>query len=38
MMYGQDRVVKLLLELGAKRVDPLESVWAEKFLDGTYPK
>jgi len=38
MMYGQDRVVKLLLELGAKRVDPLTSDWAEKFLDGTYPK
>lgn len=38
MMYGQDRVVELLAELGAKRVDPLTSDWAEKFLDGTYPK
>lgn len=38
IMYGQDRVVKPLLELGAKRVDPLTSEWAEKFLDGTYPK
>lgn len=38
MMYGQDRVVELLLELGAKRVDPLTSDWAEKFLDGSYPE
>lgn len=38
MMYGQDRVVELLAELGAKRVDPLKSDWAEKFTDGTYPK
>ena len=37
MMHGQDRMVKTLLELGAKMVDPLQSKWAEKFRDGTYP-
>ncbi len=38
MMYGEDRVVELLLELGAKMVNPLTSRWAEEFLNGTYPK
>lgn len=35
-MHGQNHIVKILVELGAKRVDPVKSVWAEKFLDGTY--
>ena len=37
MIHGQGNMVKLLLELGAQPVNPLESAWAEKFLDGTYP-
>lgn len=38
MMYGQSRIVELLLELGAKPVDPLASAWAEDFRNGTYPQ
>jgi len=38
MIYGEDRVIELLLELGAKMVNPLTSKWAEEFLNGTYPK
>ena len=37
MMHGHKHMIKPLIELGAKRVDPLYSPWAEKFLDGTYP-
>ena len=37
MINGQGDMVKLLLKLGAQPVDPLKSVWAERFLDGTYP-
>lgn len=38
MIHGQGDMVKLLLELGAQPVDPMKSAWAQKFLDGTYPK
>lgn len=37
MMYGQQGVVDTLLELGAKKVDPLETEYAYEFLDGEYP-
>ena len=37
MTEGQEDMVKLLLKLGAQPVDPLKSVCAEGFLDGTYP-
>ena len=37
MMYGQPSVVNTLLELGAKKVDPLETEYANDFLDGEYP-
>ena len=37
MIQGRGNMVKLLLELGAKPVNPLKSAWAEKFLNGTYP-
>ena len=37
MMYGQQCVVNTLLELGAKKVDPLETEYANDFLDGEYP-
>ena len=37
MIHGRGNMVKLLLELGAQQVDPLDSAWAKKFLNGTYP-
>ena len=37
MMYGQARVVDALIELGAKKVDPSETEYADDFLDGEYP-
>lgn len=37
MVYGQESMVKVLLELGATPIDPLESDLRAKFLDGTYP-
>ena len=36
--HGHDRMVELLLELGAQKVDPMQSIWAEKFRDGTYSR
>ena len=36
--HGHGRMVNLLLELGAQKVDPMQSIWAEKFRDGTYPR
>ena len=38
MRSGHDHILKILLDHGAKRVDPLESEWAGEFLDGTYPR
>ena len=38
IMHEQQRMVKVLLELGAQWVDPMKSAWREKFMDGTYPK
>ena len=37
MMYGQMGVVDALLALGAKKVDPSETEYADDFLDGEYP-
>ncbi|KAK4697503.1 hypothetical protein P7C71_g600, partial [Lecanoromycetidae sp. Uapishka_2] len=37
MIHGQMGMVKVLLELGARWVDPMESAWREKFMNGTYP-
>ena len=37
LMYGQARVVDALLQLGAKKVDPSETEYADLFLDGEYP-
>ena len=34
---GQQHIVKLLLKLGAKEIDPLQTQYASKFQDGTYP-
>jgi len=38
MMWGQDEMVELLLELGAEMVDPLETKWGDDFRKGVYPK
>ena len=37
LMYGQVHVVDVLLSLGAKKVDPYKTVYADDFLDGEYP-
>lgn len=37
MRHGHEKMVELLLKLGARWVDPLKSAWADQFLDGTYP-
>lgn len=37
MRHGHEKIVELLLKLGARWVDPLKSAWADQFLDGTYP-
>lgn len=38
MCGGHDHVVKCLLELGAAKLDPLKSRYADKFASGEYPK
>lgn len=38
MIYGHHHMVKLLLEHGAKDIDPLETDHAEDFRNGTYPR
>ena len=37
MQYGQEKMVQLLLKLGAQWVDPLKSIWADDFPDSIYP-
>lgn len=37
LMYGQVRVVNALLGLGARKVDPSKTEYADGFLDGEYP-
>lgn len=37
LMYGQVQVVDALLGLGARKVDPKETEYADWFLDGEYP-
>lgn len=37
MIYGHHHMVKVLLKHGAKDIDPLETEYAEKFRNGTYP-
>lgn len=37
LMYGQERVVDALLGLGAKKVDPSETEYADWFVDGELP-
>ena len=37
MIRGQDHTVKLLSDLGAKMVDPLESDWKEEWEEGLVP-
>ena len=38
MKHGQEKIVKLLLELGAGWLDdPVKSICADDFLDGIYP-
>lgn len=38
LVYGQDHVVRMLLELGAKEVDVTKSEYASDFADGEYPR
>ncbi|KAL9125055.1 MAG: hypothetical protein Q9217_005682 [Psora testacea] len=38
MIWGQGEMVELLLELGAEKVNPLETKWADDFRKGVYPK
>lgn len=38
LSYGQDHMVKVLLELGATPVDPLKSRFASQFESGDYPR
>ena len=35
IMCGQNHVANLLIEHGAKTFDPLDSAWAERFIEGT---
>lgn len=37
-MWSHDDIVKVLVEHGAKDVDPLETEWADTFRKGGYPK
>jgi hypothetical protein len=37
MTFGQDHVVRTLLNLGFEEVDPAKSYYAAEFADGTYP-
>lgn len=37
MVYGQQHIVKLLVELGAKEQDPSETRYAAKFKSGSLP-
>ncbi len=34
----QTGIVKLLRRMGAREVDPLESIWRKEFESGKYPK
>ena len=38
MMWGQDDTAQLLLELGATKIDLMETKWADDFQKGVYPK
>ena len=38
MAFRQDRVVRLLRELGAKEVDPLDTIWGADFANGKWPR
>lgn len=38
MMWGQDDIVELLLDLGAEEMDPLKTKWGDYFQRGIYPK
>ena len=37
LQYGQDHVVKTLIELGAKAIDPFKCKYAAEFASGKYP-
>lgn len=37
MCRGRQNIVETLIELGAKRIDPEKSIYADKFQDGTFP-
>jgi len=37
LMYGQDRVVRMLLDMGAKEVDMTQSEYGAAFEHGDYP-
>ena len=38
MIRGQDHIVRLLLRLGAKQVDPAHTDYADRFKEGFYPR
>ena len=37
MAYRQNHAVRVLRELGAREVDPLETIWGGDFANGRYP-
>ena len=37
LCHGRDHIVKSLIELGARKVDPEKTIYAEKFRNGTFP-
>lgn len=37
MAFRQNHVVRVLLELGAREVDPLDTIWGGGFANGKYP-
>ncbi|KAH8663551.1 ankyrin repeat-containing domain protein [Tricladium varicosporioides] len=36
-IYGQPHIVRLLLELGAKEIDPLQTMYGPSFKKGSFP-
>ena len=38
MCQGHEHTVRALLELGARKVDPLQSIYADDFASGKYPR
>ncbi|KAL8642374.1 MAG: hypothetical protein Q9228_000927 [Teloschistes exilis] len=37
MLFGQQNIIEVLAELGAQRIDPLQTAYAYEFKQGSYP-